>query len=77
MQTSLLGLAKQAQSHTGNRIALGLPAEASVYEEPGAGKLHAGICAGAVGQLAVLPRSSDLCFLDKVFPGNSPRPVGK
>jgi hypothetical protein len=28
---------------------LGLPAEASVYEEPGAGKLHAGICAGAVG----------------------------
>jgi hypothetical protein len=25
-------------------------------EEPGAGKLHAGICAGAVRQLAVLPR---------------------
>ena len=24
-------------------------AEASIYEEPGAGKLHAGICAGAVG----------------------------
>ena len=49
VQTSLLGLAKQAQSYTWNRVALGLPAEASVYEEPGAGKLHAGICAGAVG----------------------------
>ena len=35
---------------------LGLIAEASIPEEPGAGKLHAGICAGAVGQLAVLPR---------------------
>ena len=30
--------------------------EASISEEPGAGKRHAGICAGAVGQLAVLPR---------------------
>jgi hypothetical protein len=30
-------------------VALGLSAEASIYEEPGAGKLHAGICAGAVG----------------------------
>jgi len=46
VQTSLLGLAKQAQSNTRYRVALGLPAEASVYEEPGAGKLHAGICAG-------------------------------
>src|SRR5262249_33304204 len=31
-------------------------AEARRTEEPGAGKLHAGICAGAVGQPAVLPR---------------------
>ena len=29
--------------------ALSLAAEASIHEEPGAGKLHAGICAGAVG----------------------------
>ena len=29
---------------------------ARLPEEPGAGKLHAGICAGAVGSLAVLPR---------------------
>ncbi len=40
-----------------DRVTLGLAAEASIHEEPGAGKLHAGICAGAVGQLAVLPRS--------------------
>ena len=31
-------------------------AAASITEEPGARKRHAGICAGAVGQLAVLPR---------------------
>ena len=31
-------------------------AEASMLEEPGAGKPHARIRAGAVGQLAVLPR---------------------
>ena len=31
-------------------------AEASILEEPGAGNLHARIRAGAVGQLAVLPR---------------------
>jgi hypothetical protein len=31
------------------RLSLGLPAEASITEEPGAGKLHAGTCAGAVG----------------------------
>ena len=30
--------------------------EASLSEEPGAGKLHAGICAGGVRQLAGLPR---------------------
>jgi len=30
-------------------------AEASITEEPGAGIPHAGICAGAVGQLTVLP----------------------
>lgn len=34
----------------------GLIAEASILEEPGAGVSHAGICAGAVGQLAVQPR---------------------
>src|SRR6185436_12200107 len=38
-----------------------LAAEASIHEEPGAGKPHAGICAGTVGQLAVLPQST--CFL--------------
>ena len=31
-------------------------AEASDFEEPGAEKLHAGICEGAAGQLVVLPR---------------------
>ncbi len=30
--------------------------EASNHEEPGAGKLHAGICEGGVGQPASLPR---------------------
>jgi len=39
-QTSLLGIANKAPS---------LAAEASIHEEPGAGKPHAGICAGAVG----------------------------
>jgi len=29
--------------------------KASSFEEPGAGIPHAGICEGAVGQLAVLP----------------------
>ena len=41
---------------TGTTFVTLLTAEASIPEEPGAGKLHAGICAGAVGQLAVLPR---------------------
>ena len=40
MQTSLQGIAEKAGR---------LIAEASITEEPGAGKLHAGICAGAVG----------------------------
>ena len=31
-------------------------AEASIAEEPSAGILHAGICAGAAGELTVLPR---------------------
>ena len=31
-------------------------AEASDFEEPGVGKPHAGICEGASGQPAVLPR---------------------
>ena len=37
---------------------MSLAAEARIPEEPGAGNPHAGICAGAVGQLAVLPRCS-------------------
>jgi len=40
VQTSLLGIANKA---------LSLAAEASIHEEPGAGKPHAGICAGAAG----------------------------
>ncbi len=40
MQTSLLGIA--------NKV-LSLAAEASIHEEPGAGKPHAGICAGLSG----------------------------
>jgi hypothetical protein len=31
-------------------------AEASISEEPGARKPHAGICAGVIGQLVVLRR---------------------
>ena len=31
-------------------------AAASLTEEPGTGKPHAGICAGGVGELASLPR---------------------
>ena len=46
MQTSLQGIAEKA---FGNFNSLSLIAEASIPEEPGAGKLHAGICAGAVG----------------------------
>jgi hypothetical protein len=45
VQTSMLGIANKAQSD-GNHS--GLAAEASIHEEPGAGKPHAGICAGAV-----------------------------
>ena len=33
-------------------------AKASTTEEPREGKLHAGICAGGVGQLAFLPRTT-------------------
>ena len=40
MQTSLLEMANKA---------LSLAAEASIHEEPGAGKPHAGICAGLLG----------------------------
>jgi hypothetical protein len=46
VQTSLLGIAKKAKSDSGHSS---LAAEASIHEEPGAGKPHAGICAGAVG----------------------------
>ncbi len=45
--TSLRGIATKATTPF---------AEASLSEEPGAGKLHAGICAGGVRQLAGLPR---------------------
>jgi hypothetical protein len=34
---------------------MSLAAEANSFEEPGARKPHAGICAGAAGQLAALP----------------------
>jgi len=37
------------QGKTSNSIALNLLAEASITEEPGAGKPHAGICAGVAG----------------------------
>jgi hypothetical protein len=54
VQTSLLGIANKAKSDKHSSLA----AEASIHEEPGAGKPHAGICAGAVRQLAVLPQST-------------------
>jgi len=37
------------QGKTGNFITLNQLAEASITEEPGAGKPHAGICAGVAG----------------------------
>ena len=37
-------------------LSAGAFVEARLSEEPGAGKPYAGICAGAVGRLAVLPR---------------------
>jgi hypothetical protein len=37
------------QDEGGKSGGLGWIAEASIPEEPGAGKSHAGICAGAVG----------------------------
>ena len=40
----------------GNRDGLNWNAEASRAEEPGAGKPHAGLCAGVVGHPAVRPR---------------------
>ena len=48
VQTSLLGIEKKASDDQTSQ-SLDLHAAASIYEEPGAGKLHAGICAGAVG----------------------------
>ena len=45
VQTSMLGIANKAKSGKHSSLA----AEASIHEEPGAGKPHAGICAGAVG----------------------------
>jgi len=43
----MLGIANKAQSDQKHHSSLA--AEASIHEEPGAGKPHAGICAGAVG----------------------------
>ena len=43
MLTSLQGIAKRAKEQFNT---LGRNAEASISEEPGAGKSHAGICAG-------------------------------
>ena len=41
---------EELMCHQSGRVAAkSLPAEASIHEEPGAGKSHAGICAGAVG----------------------------
>ena len=41
---------RRAPEHANGRLgSLGRTAEASLPEEPGAGTLHAGICAGAVG----------------------------
>jgi len=42
-------------TETGTTVVTLLTAEASIPEEPGAGKPHAGICAGGVGQPASLP----------------------
>ena len=62
VQTSLMAIANKAKSEReschGPSDHSSLAAEASIHEEPGAGKPHAGICAGAVGQLAVLPQST-------------------
>jgi hypothetical protein len=44
------------QDEPGNPHAVSRPATASLAEEPGARKPHAGLWAGAVGSLAVLPR---------------------
>ena len=41
--------------------------EASGFEEPGAVIPHAGICEGAVGQPAVLPRCSMGLFLKMLY----------
>ena len=38
--------------------------EANISEEPGAGKLHAGVCSGGVGQPASLPKRR---YIAKVF----------
>jgi len=45
MQTSLLEIANKAKRDKHSSLA----AEASIHEEPGAGKPHAGICKGAAG----------------------------
>ena len=54
MQTSLQGIANRASSHAKHRFVSSTlhercQCEASSSEEPGAEKLHAGICEGAVG----------------------------
>jgi hypothetical protein len=42
-------LTQQLEGKGGDFVSFGLITEASITEEPGAGKLYAGICAGAVG----------------------------
>ena len=37
--------------------------EANISEEPGAGKLHAGVCSGGVGQPASLPKRRYLALV--------------
>ena len=48
VQTSLLAIANKAQTDKQYHDHSSFAAEANIYEEPGAGKPHAGICAGAV-----------------------------
>jgi hypothetical protein len=47
---------RASASETGRWVCLGWMAAARIREEPGVGTPHAGICAGAVGPLAVLRR---------------------
>ena len=48
---------KEMAEATGNGLLKAESTQANNLGQPGAGILHAGVCEGAVGQLAVLPRS--------------------